>query len=71
MSTKSNFKRDEITTGNRAFSMSRTTLETAFYGNNVRKVTDLKEAYEMAKNTTGTIVTDMPVYEPEKIGLPQ
>ena len=71
MSTKSNFKRDEITTGNRAFSMSRTTLETAFYGNNVRKVTDLKEAYEMAKNTTGTIVTDMPVYEPEKIGLPK
>lgn len=71
MSTKSNFKRDEITTGNRAFSMSRTTLETAFYANNVRKVTDLKEAYEMAKNTTGTIVTDMPVYEPEKIGLPK
>lgn len=71
MSTKSNFKREQITTGNRAFSMSRTTLETAFYGNNVRKVTDLKEAYEMAKNATGTIVTDMPVYEPEKVGLPK
>ncbi|WP_027399425.1 phosphoenolpyruvate carboxykinase (ATP) [Anaerovorax odorimutans] len=70
MSTKSRFQRDQITTGNPAFSMSRSTLETAFYGNNVRKVIDLKEVYEMAKNTCGTIITDMPVYCPEKIGLP-
>lgn len=71
MSTNSRFERSQITTGNIAFSPSRTTIETAFYGNNVRKVIDLKEAYEMAKNSTGTIVTDMPVYEPEKIGLPE
>lgn len=71
MATNSRFERSRITTGNVAFSQSRTTIETAFYGNNVRKVTDLKEAYEMAKNSTGTILTDMPVFEPEKIGLPE
>lgn len=71
MSTKSRFERNKITTGNIAFSPSRTTIETAFYGNNVRKVLDLAEAYEMAKNSTGTILTDMPVFEPEKIGLPK
>ncbi|HVI39200.1 MAG TPA: phosphoenolpyruvate carboxykinase (ATP), partial [Anaerovoracaceae bacterium] len=71
MATNSRFERSKITTGNIAFSQSRTTIETAFYGNNVRKVIDLKEAYEMAKNSTGTILTDMPVFEPEKIGLPE
>lgn len=71
MATNSRFERSKITTGNVAFSPSRTTIETAFYGNNVRKVIDLKEAYEMAKNSTGTILTDMPVFEPEKIGLPE
>lgn len=71
MSTKSRFQRDQITTGNPAFSMSRTTIETAFYGNNVRKILDLKEAYRMAESSLGTIVTDMPVYKPEEIGLPE
>ena len=70
MSTKSNYKREEIRAGNIAFSPSRTTIETAFYGNNVEKVTDLKKAYEMAKNAKGTIVIDIPVYMPEKIGVP-
>jgi Phosphoenolpyruvate carboxykinase (ATP) len=71
MATNSRFERSKITAGNVAFTQSRTTIETAFYGNNVRKVIDLKEAYEMAKNSTGTILTDMPVFEPEKIGLPE
>lgn len=71
MSTASNFKREDITQGKRAFSMSRTTIETAFYGNNVEKINDLKKAHEMAKNATGTIETDMPVYKPEEVGLPE
>lgn len=71
MSTTSNYKREDITQGKRAFSMSRTTIETAFYGNNVEKMQDLKKAYELAKSATGTVETDMPVYKPEKIGLPE
>lgn len=71
MATKSNFKHEKIGTGNVAFSQSRTTIETAFYGNNVKCIADLKEAYRMAKEAPGTIVTDMPVFEPEKLGLPE
>ncbi|MCL1808454.1 MAG: phosphoenolpyruvate carboxykinase (ATP) [Clostridiales bacterium] len=71
MSTRSNYKREEIKTGDIAFSPSRSTIETAFYGNNVEKITDLKLIYEMAKNAKGTIVTDMPVHEPSAIGLPE
>ncbi|MDO4552361.1 MAG: phosphoenolpyruvate carboxykinase (ATP) [Bacillota bacterium] len=71
MSTKSRFPREQITTGNKAFSMSRTTIETAFYGNNVKKVTDLKKAYEMAKGSAGTMALDLPVHQPEAIGLPE
>ncbi len=70
MSTKSMYKREEIGLGNPAFSASRTTIETAFYGNNVKKVIDLKEAYHMAQQSTGTITLDLPVYKPEAIGLP-
>lgn len=70
MATNSKFRREEIKTGNIAFSQSRTTIETAFYGNNVVKMIDLKEAYRLAKDSTGTIALDMPVFEPEKIGLP-
>jgi phosphoenolpyruvate carboxykinase (ATP) len=51
--------------------MSRTTIETAFYGNNVVRQDDLKEAYNLAKKATGTIETDMPIYKPEAIGLPE
>lgn len=71
MATNSRFEKSRITTGNIAFSPSRTTIETAFYGNNVEHVIDMKEAYEMAKNSAGTIITDMPVFEPEEIGLPE
>lgn len=70
MSTKAGFKYSEIVKS-RAFSQSRTTIETAFYGNNVEVINDLPQAYEMAKNSQGTIVTDMPVYQPEKVGLPK
>ena len=50
----------------------RTTIETLFYGNNVHKVLDLKEAYNLAKNSPGTIeLTGMPVYKPSEQELPQ
>ena len=71
MSTKAFFKREEINSSNIAFSQSRTTIETAFYGNNVERVNDLQVAYKMAKNSPGVITTDMPIYKPEEIGLPE
>ncbi|NLX62453.1 MAG: phosphoenolpyruvate carboxykinase (ATP) [Tissierellia bacterium] len=63
------FKRDEINKSNPVFSQVRTTIETVFYGNNVMEVNSLREAYNLAKNSPGTIVTDLPVYKPEEIGL--
>lgn len=69
MSTKANYKIDEIGAGKVGFSKTRTIIETAFYGNNVVKVNTLKEAYNLAKNSPGTIVTDMPVYRGEEFGL--
>ncbi|MEG1642305.1 MAG: phosphoenolpyruvate carboxykinase (ATP) [Synergistaceae bacterium] len=50
----------------------RTTIETAFYGNNVTPIKDMKEAYALAKNSKGTIeLTGMPVLRAEELGLPQ
>ena len=49
----------------------RTTVESLFYGNNVKRVPDLKVAYELAKASPGTVeLTGMPVWKPEEQGLP-
>ncbi|NLL37913.1 MAG: phosphoenolpyruvate carboxykinase (ATP) [Fretibacterium sp.] len=49
----------------------RSTIESMFYGNNVVKVRDLREAYELAKNSPGTVeLTGMPVYRPDELELP-
>ena len=69
MSTKAYYKHEEIGAGKVGFSRTRSIIEAAFYGNNVVKVNTLKEAYELAKNSPGTIVTDMPVYRGEEFGL--
>ena len=70
MSTKTHFSKAEINKENPALSQSKVTIETAFYGNNVERMIDLEKAYEMAKNSPGTIVTDLKVHKPEKIGIP-
>ncbi len=69
MSTKAYYPINEIGAGKPGFSKTRSIIEAAFYGNNVVKVNTLKEAYELAKNSPGTIVTDMPVYRGEEFGL--
>ena len=69
MSTKAYYPISEIGQGKVGFSKTRSIIEAAFYGNNVVKVNTLKEAYELAKNSPGTIVTDMPVYRGEEFGL--
>ncbi|RKZ32804.1 phosphoenolpyruvate carboxykinase [bacterium] len=48
----------------------RSIIESAFHRNNVYKVESVAEAYYLAENSPGTIVTDIPVYEPEFHGLP-
>ena len=58
MATKARFPRTEIGAQNPIFNSIRSTIETAFYGNNVVPVTSLKEAYKYAKEAPGTIVTD-------------
>ncbi|MBQ5417679.1 MAG: phosphoenolpyruvate carboxykinase (ATP) [Oscillospiraceae bacterium] len=69
MATKANYPISEIGKGKVGFTTTRTIIETAFYGNNVVKVNTLKEAYNLAKNSPGTITTDMPIYKAEEIGL--
>ncbi|MEG1457954.1 MAG: phosphoenolpyruvate carboxykinase (ATP) [Acetivibrio sp.] len=69
MSTKAYYPISEIGAGKTGFSKTRSIIEAAFYGNNVVKVTTLKEAYDLAKNSPGTVVTDMPVYRGEEFGL--
>ena len=54
------------------FSAARATITAPFFGNNVEHVQSVSEAYKLALTSPGTIeLTGMPVFEPEKIGLPQ
>ncbi len=69
MSTKAFYPINEIGAGKVGFSKTRSIIEAAFYGNNVVKVNTLKEAYNLAKNSPGTIVTDMPIKDGETFGL--
>ena len=48
----------------------RATIMAPFFGNNVKKIEDVTQAYVLAKNSPGTVeLTGMPVYKPEKTGL--
>ena len=69
MATKARFPRTEIGANNPIFNSVRATIETAFYGNNVVPVNSLKEAYKLAKEAPGTVITDVPVHKPELLGL--
>ncbi len=71
MATRNQFKREEIGTKTpHIFNRIRTTVETAFYRNNVVRINTLEEAYNLAKNTEGTIVSDLPIYRAKDLGLP-
>lgn len=60
----------EISKNNAHFGRIRSTLETLLYQNNIVEVHSAAEAYRLAFEAKGTIVTDMPIYDPEKLGLP-
>ncbi|MCA5012933.1 MULTISPECIES: phosphoenolpyruvate carboxykinase (ATP) [unclassified Enterococcus] len=70
MSSVEKLSIDQITKENPLLSNFRSIIETSFYRNNVHKVTRLSDCYILAKNALGTIVTDIPVYQPEKLELP-
>ncbi|HHZ11827.1 MAG TPA: phosphoenolpyruvate carboxykinase (ATP), partial [Acholeplasmataceae bacterium] len=71
MATKNRLPVQEIGTRNpKLYNRIRTILETPFYWNNVHHVKSLGEAYELAKNSPGTIVTGLNVQNPEALGLP-
>ncbi len=72
MATKSHLSRKDIglKTPN-MYSRFRTIIETAFYKNNVIKVNTLEEAYYLAKNSPGTIISDLEIYRPLDLGLPE
>ena len=69
MATRLIWNQSEIKT-NPLFSKLRSTIETAFYGNNVKPVTSVAEAYTLATQEPGVILLDMPVFKPEEQGLP-
>ncbi len=70
MSTIENFRTNEEFKA--MTSAARATIVTPFFGNNVEAVKTIAEAYKLALRSPGTIeLTGMPVYEPEKIGLPK
>lgn len=72
MATKSNLPRQEIGLKSpKLFSRIRSTIETAFYRNNVVEVTTLAQAYELAKAAPGTIITDQIVANAKELGLPE
>ena len=69
MATRRIWNQSEIKT-NPLFSKLRSTIETAFYGNNVKPVTSVAEAYTLATQEPGVILLDMPVFKLEEQGLP-
>ena len=72
MATLSKLQRSEIGTSSpKVFSRLHSTIEAAFYRNNVIEVTSLEQAYNLAKNTPGTVVTDLPVVKAKELGLPE
>ncbi|MGX7163791.1 phosphoenolpyruvate carboxykinase (ATP) [Enterococcus massiliensis] len=70
MATVKTFSRPSISPENPLFSSFKTMIESAFYGNNVQTISELQEAYQLASQAPGTVVTDMPVLHTKELGLP-
>lgn len=71
LSTQERYSHDELRKANKKFSRVRSTIESAFYGNNVHEVTSVAEAYNLAKKQSGVIETDLPILHTKELGLPQ
>ena len=71
MATISRYETSRLGKDNPQFSALRSTIETAFYGNNVEEVKTISEAYERAAAYKGTIVLDQEVAHTEDLDLPK
>ncbi|WP_125981214.1 phosphoenolpyruvate carboxykinase (ATP) [Loigolactobacillus iwatensis] len=70
MSTVGQYNESTIRKTNPIFSQLRTTIESAFYGNNITAVDDVATAYHLAHDAPETIVTDLPIKYADELGLP-
>ncbi|KRM54650.1 phosphoenolpyruvate carboxykinase (ATP) [Lacticaseibacillus sharpeae] len=70
MATNREFARTNIGPNNPLFSNFKVMVESAFYGNNVERVTDLATAYANARRAPGVVTTDMPIAHTDELGLP-
>ncbi|MCB5950787.1 phosphoenolpyruvate carboxykinase (ATP) [Enterococcus sp. BWT-B8] len=71
MSTIRKYNLQDITKSNPFFSKIKSIIETSFYANNITEVTTIAQAYRLAQQSPGTIVTDLPIDQPDLFGLPE
>lgn len=71
MATRKKFEINTLREKNNHLSALKSIIETAFYGNNVRKVKSVKEAYELALKQSQTIILDKEIANAEGLGLPK
>lgn len=70
MATIERFEKSDLKKSNPLLSKFRTTIETAFYGNNMIELLDVAKAYHLSLHSDNTIVTDLPVLHTKELGLP-
>src|SRR5690554_2608326 len=70
MATVEKFPTSAIRKSNPHFSRLKSTVETAFYSNNVTLVSTMEDAYNRSLESPNTIVLDAEVKHAEELGLP-
>lgn len=71
MATINRFATETIRKSNEHISALKTTVESAFYSNNVTEITCIADAYELALHAPNTIVLDKEVAHAKELGLPE
>lgn len=69
MATINRFEKETIRQDNPQFSMVKTLIETAFYGNNVQAIEHLEQAYQLAASAPNTIILDQKIVKAKALGL--
>lgn len=69
MATINRFEKKTIRQDNPQFSMLKTLIETAIYGNNVQAIDNLDQAYQLASSAPNTIILDQTIAKAQELGL--